>query len=98
MTSRFAPAVQSFVCLNGPKQGEYVDAPEGATIEKGSAVAVPWFDAKGIMRYCVYVLVEHEGSLGLMFMKTHDKPLPAQEQVQHIRIVMEMARESARNN
>lgn len=93
MTSRFA---ESFLCFNGPKQGEYVDSQPGAAV--GSACAVPWFDAKGVLRYCVYVLTEHQGTTGLMFIKTHDTTLSAQEQVHRITAVVNMAKEAAATN
>ncbi len=93
MTSRFA---KSFTCLNGPKQGTDVDAPPGT--ETGSACALPWFDARGVMRYCVYMVTEHEGRLGLMFIKTHDTPASAQEQVQRIAAAITAAKMTASMN
>lgn len=93
MTSRFAKSV---TCLNGPRQGLSIDAPPG--VETGSAVALPWANLKGETRYCVYMLTEHEGKEGLMFIKTHDTPASAQEQVQRIAMAVQAAKMTAREN
>lgn len=98
MTSRFAPETISFLCLNGPKQGDYVNAPAGVVPEHGSATAVPWFDIKHIIHYCVYVVVEHEGANALMFVEKHDTPERAQAHVHRIAQAMQMAREVAARN
>lgn len=86
MSSRFA---KSYVCLNGPKEGDYIDAPPG--VEVGSAVALPWFDAKHIIRYAVYILTEHEGTVGLMFLQSHEKAEKAQQHVHRITTVVQAA-------
>jgi hypothetical protein len=93
VTSRFA---KSFICLNGPKQGTDVDAPPGT--EPGSAVALPWVNARGVVCYCVYMVTEHEGTEGLMFIKTHGTPDGAQEQVHRIAAAVQAAKITAREN
>lgn len=107
MTSRFQVSYQ---CLNGPKQGDYIDAP--GEMESGSAVAVPWFNAKHILQYAVYVVTEipqssggvsqdGEGylptapTLGLMFLQSHNKPEQAQDHVHRVTMVMSAAKMAA---
>ncbi len=91
--SRFA---RSFTCLNGPKQGFTVEAPPG--VETGSAVALPWVNVSGEPRYCVYMLTEHEGQEGLMFIKVHETPIAAQEQVHRIAAAVQAAKITASQN
>lgn len=102
MTSRFAA---SYLCLNGPKEGNWVDAP--CQVEVGSACALPWFDSKHIIRYAVYVLVKRDDDkkpedseipdirFGLMFLQTHDTPEKAQEHVHRVTMVSQLAHEAA---
>lgn len=104
MTSRFAA---SYLCLNGPKEGDWVDAP--CQVDVGSAVALPWFDSRHILRYCVYVLVAREAEpapeeepqgvrLGLMFMNTHDTAERAQEHVHRLTAVAKLSQYAGSEN
>jgi len=73
----------SFMVFNGPNQGTYVDAPMDAT--PGTACALPWRTAGGQTRYAVYVLVEWNGTKGLMFLKkSYDHPHQAAQRVQEL--------------
>lgn len=104
MTSRFQVSYQ---CLNGPKQGDYIDAP--GAMEAGCAVAVPWFNAKHILQYAVYVVTEIPGEpvydaiseeeqapkVGLMFLQSHNKPEQAQAHVHRVTMVMSAAKMAA---
>ncbi len=94
MTSRFKPSYQ---CLNGPKQGDWIDAPH--EMDQGCAVAVPWFNAKHILNYAVYVVTEYETQpapvKGLMFLQSHPTPDKAQEHVHRVTMVMGAAKMAA---
>ena len=94
MTSRFQ---QSYVCLNGPKEGHWIDAP--GQPELGSACAVPWAGADGVIRYAVYVLTEHEVEgetrTGLMYIQSHAKPEKAQDHVHRLTTVIQAAKMAA---
>jgi hypothetical protein len=68
---------------------------------------MPWFDAKHIIRYVVYVMVRRDDGkkpddpdipdirLGLMYMGIHDTPEKAQQHVHRIAMVSEMAHQAA---
>jgi hypothetical protein len=104
MTSRFG---SSYVCLNGPKEGYWIDAPPG--VEEGNAVAMPWIDAKGLIRFAVYVLMaiptpegetapDDAPKLGLVFIKSHETPERAQQHVTDFALVMGAAKYDAAND
>lgn len=93
MTSRFA---KQFPCLNGPKEGYLIDAPPNAAV--GSAVALPWINARMETVYAVYILTEipkgdsdAPASFGLMFLQSHPTPERAQAHVQQVAYVLNAA-------
>lgn len=88
--SKFA---KQFQCLNGPCAGRYIDAP--ATADFGDATAVPWTKASGSKAFAVYLVVEHQGQDGLMFIKSYDDAQDAAEKVQELSLVARVMRERA---
>lgn len=72
-------------CFNGPCQDRTVDAP--ADTVPGCATALPWQTTRGDTKYAVYVVVEHLGQSGLMFLKSYDRPHQAQQRVREITAV-----------
>jgi hypothetical protein len=69
-------------CLNGPCQQSIIDAP--MEVLPGYATAVRWTNIKGSPRYAVYVVVEHQGRTGLLYLKSYEKPYQAEQRVRHI--------------
>ena len=92
---------KSFVCLNGPKEGTWIDAPADADV--GTACAIPWIDAKGIIRFAVYLVHlipndEQDTTMqGLMFVKSHDTTERAQHHVTELSLVMQAAKQTVYN-
>ncbi len=98
---------KSIVCLNGPKEGTWIDAP--ADVGPGRSVALPWASPKGT-QYAVYTVTQIEDpntadpiglpatKLGLMFVKSHGTPLQAEEHVNRIAFAIGMAKEAAEMN
>lgn len=72
-------------CLNGPCQHAMVDAPTEAS--PGTATALRWQTPKGEARFAVYVVVEFQGVLGLMYLKSYDQPYKAAQRVREITAV-----------
>ncbi len=93
---------KSIVCLNGPKEGTWIDAPPDVAV--GRTVALPWYDAHGATQYAVYTATRlpHPDptgeKLGLMFVKSHKTPAQAAEHVNRIAFTIGMAKEAAEMN
>lgn len=75
-------SIVTFTCLNGPCHGATVDAPSHAT--PGTACALRWATVKRAPRYAVYLLVDHNGEHGLMYMQSYTTPQYAQAKVQRL--------------
>lgn len=76
------PSLVSYNCLNGPCAGTPVEAPSDAT--PGTGCAIPWKTPNGEQRYAVYLLVEHNGHYGLMFIQSYQRPEYAQAKVNRL--------------
>lgn len=75
----------SFSCLNGPCEGNFVDAPKRArAVPLGTATAVRWMTTKGKARYAVYILVQHDARQALMYLQSYDRPHQAERKVQEM--------------
>lgn len=75
-------------CLNGPCQGAKVDAPVG--VVPGTPTALKWQNLQNKDRYAVYIVVEHSGMRGLMYLKSYNRPFQAQQRVNQIQAILEM--------
>ncbi len=75
------PHLVHYNCLNGPCEGTPVEAPSDATV--GTACAIPWNGPSG-RRFAVYMLVDHNGMRGLMFMQTYQRAEYAQAKVNRL--------------
>lgn len=85
--TRFA---KSFVCLNGPREGTFVDTPPDA--DEGSACCLPWWNIKGQTRYAVYLLTTHNEELGLMYLASHPTTVRAQMHVERLAALLRAAK------
>ncbi len=91
---------KSLVCLNGPKEGTWIDAP--ADVAPGRSVALPWDSPKGT-QYAVYTVTRIDPDptsekYGLLFIKSHPDPQHAEEHVNRIAFAIGMAKEAAEMN
>lgn len=77
---------QRFVCWNGPKQDALVGAPMDASV--GTACALPWQTPEGKSRFAVYVLTEHAGRKGLLYLKSYESAQRAADRVTQITATM----------
>lgn len=77
--------LMTVTCFNGPCQGSTVDAPKDAT--PGTACALQWKNVSGHPRYAVYMLVDYNGTQGLMFVRSYDKPDHAANKVRMLSAV-----------
>jgi hypothetical protein len=77
-----AHPMRSYQCLNGPCEGRGVEAPSDAT--PGTACAIPWKTPRSEERFAVYLLVDHNGHQGLMYIQSYSKPDYAQAKVQRV--------------
>lgn len=101
MTSRFAKSV---MCLNGPKEGNWIDAPPG--VDVGTACAVPWVTINGQRSYAVYVVTlmpdadpsDDAPHLGLMYIESHRTPEQAQGHVERLSLVIQAGRQVGDQN
>jgi hypothetical protein len=76
------------MCLNGPCQGSKVDAPIG--VVPGTATALKWQNVQNKDRFAVYVVVEHNGIRGLMYLKSYNRPFQAVQRVNQITAIAGM--------
>lgn len=77
--------IMQLTCFNGPCQGEAVEAPKDAT--PGTACALQWKNVNGQPRYAVYMLVDYNGTQGLMFVQSYHKPEHAANKVRMLTAV-----------
>ena len=84
---------KTLLIFNGPCQGNYVDTAPGASF--GDACALPWTNQQGKQRFAVYLLVEHQGQQGMMFLKSYETAFGAQQKVQELSMVAAVMREKA---
>lgn len=77
--------IMQVTCFNGPCQGDAVEAPKDAT--PGTACALQWKNVDGRPRYAVYMLVDYNGTQGLMFVRSYDKSEHAANKVRMLSAV-----------
>jgi hypothetical protein len=72
-------------CSNGPLQNTLVESPIDMFV--GRAVALPWKNIQGKMRYCVYVAIHVGDAFALMFVRMYERPEQAAAKVEELTYV-----------
>jgi hypothetical protein len=76
-------------CLNGPCEGSIVEAP--FAVMSGVATALRWMTSQQAKRYAVYVVVDHLGLRGLMYLKSYSQPHHAEQKVGLLTVIARSA-------